>query len=121
MMMTNEEFMAQLQRDFPEEDWDSVPDPDTQPDIYVVSGWRWTDENQSGLNGEKIAFSVEGEFTTREDAETQVERCKRWPGVIPDSLSIQAAKPAKVVWKHFCKESRSRILVGENVFPMYLP
>ncbi len=105
-MITNEQFMADLERDYPNENWDNVPDPSTLPDIYIVEGTN---------------FSVETEYATIEDAQSQVERCKTWDGVIPESITIRISKPRAGLDKFMMKQLRDEILAGKKVFPMCLP
>jgi len=121
-MITNEEFMENLERDYPGEDWDAVPDPATLPDIYEVHGWKWAEVGPPWKRTmRKQAFAVVTEYKTYEEAQAQVERCKTWEGIVPEEIEIRALKPSDAVWKHFDKECRERILKGEKVFPMYLP
>ena len=125
-MITDKQFMEDLERDYPNEDWDNVPNPDSFPDVYTVHGARWETNYMSGMrppywDTRKVYFSVEGEYKTREEAEEQVERCKTWEDIVPESLEIRAVKPREAVHKWLCKEWREDILAGKKVFPMYLP
>ena len=125
-MITNEQFMADLERDFPDEDWDKVPDPDTFPDVYTVHGQQWDVQWMKGMRPpywdcRTVSFSVDGEFSTIEEAQVQVEKCKAWPKVVPWSLEIKTCKPVAAVDKFLMKEFRADILAGKKVFPMYLP
>jgi len=132
-MITDEEFMAGLERDYPNEDWDSVPDPETFPDIYTVHGQQW--EQTMPFKGKQLPprkthFSVGAEYATMEEAQAQVEKCKAWGTtyhnrstftIIPESLEIKAEKPRAAVDKWLMKGFREDILAGKKVFPMYLP
>jgi len=125
-MITNEEFLKQMEEEFPGEDWDNLPDIETLPDVFTVHGLQWMDSPPSGkfkgkFGKQKTGFTVQGEYATRAEAEAQVERCKTWEGVIPESLEIRENKPEKEVWKRFSKDCRDAIGRGEKVFPMYLP
>ena len=132
-MITNEEFMADLERDYPNEDWDNLPDPETFPDVYTVHGKQWEQTmpfKDKQLPPRQVEFEVGVEYATIEEAQAQVEKCKAWGTtyyhrstftVIPESLEIRAVKPREAVDKWLMKEFRADILAGKKVFPMYLP
>lgn len=37
----NEEFLKELETDYPDVDWDNLPDEDSQPDVYHIDGMQW--------------------------------------------------------------------------------
>lgn len=125
-VISNEDFMKQLEEEFPGEDWDNLPDIETLPDVFTVHGYQMVDSPPSGkfqgkFGKQQTGFTVHKEYPTRQEAEAQVERCKTWEGVIPESIEIRVNKPEAEVWKRFCKDCREAIGRGEKVFPMYLP
>lgn len=72
------------------------------PKIFVVTGrsydhWPETELNKrKGLVGQKpweAHFTVNTEFKTIEEAQLQVEKCKTWASIIPDSLEIKEQLP----------------------------
>ena len=115
MAASDNEFMAMLEKDFPNENWDNVPDPETLPDIYIIQG------KQRGSGNWPIHFEVHQEYTTMEAAQIQVEHCKQWTDVIADTIEIIPKKSANAVWKWMYKEWKERIEKGDSVFPMNLP
>lgn len=119
MLTDDEQFLKDLEKDFPNVDWDNLPDIETIPDIYIVEGMNW-DVVKAGL-AKEIKFSIDKEYKTKEEAEKQIEICKTWNGIIPESLTIKTQKPEEEVFKRFYADCLKRIKNGEKVFPIYLP
>jgi hypothetical protein len=121
-MITDKQFLADLEKEYPNEDWDKMPNPDSFSDVYTVHGLQWDIRHFKGNTKQhKVGFSVNAEYATIEEAQAQVEKCKVWENVIPESIEIRAGKPQEIVHKFLIKELRQDILDGKNVFPMYLP
>lgn len=126
MRLTNDQFMADLERDYPNENWDAVPDPETFPDVYTVHGKQHESQYMKGMTPPywhhyQLSFTVDAEYATIEEAQAQVERCKTWEDVVLDSLEIRNVKPRHACDKWMLKMFREDILAGKKVFPMYLP
>ncbi len=125
-MITNEQFLSDLDRDFPNENWDAVPDPETFPDVYTVHGKTHRSTYMKGMQPprwvhDQMAFAVDAEYATIEEVQAQVELCKMWKDIVLDSLEIRTVKPRHAVEKWLMKTLREDVLAGKKVFPMYLP
>jgi len=104
MYRTNQEWFDLIAKDYPNEDWDAVPDVETLPDIYKVCGKFKSKFNCSD------SFVVITEFKTLEEAKAQVERCKTTWGVEFDSIEIKSQKPKEALWKSWAKELREKLM-----------
>lgn len=143
-MITDKEFMEELARDYPNQNWDEVPDPSTLPSVYTVSGKKQI-VTRSLINGKttKILehFQINTEFPTKESAEEYIEKMRPtwskvvfrdesltwrnklvWSGpYLFDTIQIQEKKPVDAVMLSTVAEFRKEILSGKTVFPMSLP
>lgn len=120
MAISDHDFLRMIEEEFPNEDWDAVPDPETLPDIYKVQG-QWL-QPAAGKRKECVeSFEVQNEYVTREQAEAQLERCKTWEGVLPESLKIVTLKPWAALSRALYRDWRREILEGKKVFPLNLP
>lgn len=79
MNTTNEEFLAELEKDYPNFDWDNLQDIEQAPDVYKVEGQQHRRKvfKDSGHEIKDIIhFSIGVEYATLELAENQVENMK---------------------------------------------
>jgi hypothetical protein len=37
----NEDFLKELEKDYPDTDWDNLPSEDSQPDVWHIDGMQW--------------------------------------------------------------------------------
>lgn len=114
MSNTDENFLADIEARYgPDFDWDSVPDPETLPDVYEVSGRL--------KNGGR--FCVEEEYPSMEAAQAQIERMKVDPDWAHANLTfkIVAHKPHADVDRWIDRLWLMDIRAGKKVFPIYGP
>jgi len=118
----NDDFLKQLAEEFPDEDWDNLPELDSIPDIWTLCiHWKKTWRGGDLIGG---LGSEEWEFETKELAEAHVEQMRQRDDahkVDFDSINISREKPFKGFYKNWCKETLERVNKGEKVFPIYLP
>ena len=117
--INNEELMQMIAEEFPNEDWEALPDIGSIPDIYKVRGKMM---ELFGMVGKQkwreVHFEVQTEFATREEAEKQVQHCYEWEDTVPNSIEIVALKPSEALWKDIYKDWRKDILSGNKVLPI---
>lgn len=136
LIQSNEEFLEYVSRNYPDIDWDNLPE---NSKIFVIEGKGLEKRifKSSGNESSSIAHFVIGvEYPTKELAEVQLKKMhETWPAtqtyehsnwtdidyVMPDSWVI--------VEKYSMKDSeldtiamiKENIDVGVEVFPLYLP
>jgi len=143
-MITDDDFMKELERDYPNENWDNIPDPSTLPSVYKIYGQKQviTKSLISGKTTKRLEhFEIGVEFKTKEEAENCIkENTESWSKVhfsddsltwrrnlvwsgphLMDSIKIQEKKPSDAVAMSTIAQFRKQILAGEKVFPIYLP
>jgi hypothetical protein len=81
-VISNEDFMKQLEEEFPGEDWDNLPDIETLPDVFTVHGYQMVDSPPSGkfqgkFGKQKTGFTVHKEYPTRQEAEVGLGRNRK--------------------------------------------
>lgn len=140
---TNEKFMEDLEKDYPNFDWDNF-DIETYPDVWKINATMTTRRVflKTGSVLQSVAgYGIDTEFPSQEAAELfieqlksewteeklQVEKLNRpmpykeyWTMNL-ESIKAYCTKPADALHLSFCKRCREEILKGEKVFPMYLP
>jgi hypothetical protein len=140
-MNTEQDFWTTLQQDFPDVDWDNVPDIESVPNVFEISGMR--PRRLHFFDGKDIESQVSfgiGEFSTQEKAITHLEEIKTDPQycswymtkshghmqeflgpVIWDTVKIDAVKPVESVYLDFMKHMREDVLAKKVTFPVYVP
>lgn len=102
--MLNKTMKEIADQDYPGLDWDSVVDPETLPDIYVVKGSRRDD--RKSFSGKPyvrdVSFTVCKEFETQEEAEACAERFRKQEG--SHNVRVEASKPEEAEWKWMLKQ-----------------
>jgi hypothetical protein len=143
-MITDEDFMKELDRDYPNQDWDNVPDPQTLPNVYKISGKTQIVVRilSTGITTKiQEHFQIATEFPSREAAEEFIkERTMIWSSVffkdeslswgkrltwtgtrLMDSIVIEQRKPEDACVLATVADFRKQILSGKKVFPLSLP
>lgn len=134
---TNESFIADIKKEFGKDfDWDSVPDPDTLPDIYVIEGifkhqqhYYYHEPWKCFPEGDRLAVRRRVEFTSQEEALQKLAELLEDAKKNPDSyqalhlpsLKVSADKPEKAVDMWLNRLFVLDIRAGIEVFPMYFP
>ena len=114
MYLTNEQFLKDIAIDFPDTDWDNLPDVSTCPDVFVVKG-------KSNEDKGTYDFEIDKEYTTKEEAEAQVKRMETWENVVPGSVEIIQDKSKDILYKYWVASCLKDIKEGKKVFPLLLP
>lgn len=128
-MITNEDFLKSLAEDYPNQDWDNLPDLDSAPVVfYIKHKVKWTDkrdvERIDGCESQK-------EYATKDEVLLGIEEMKKNPSYhtvqsrpvefLWDTVEICERKPHDLVCLHLMHDLRADVLAGEEVFPMHLP
>ena len=113
-MISNEEFLASLAEDYPNVDWDNLPDLESSPDVFVVHF------KEPGRFNPRYC-QIHKEYETEEEAKRYITELM--PKVFPEAydVEIRRSKADHLTWLHIFRELRNEVLSGEKVFPMYLP
>ena len=151
MAATNEEFLEGLERDYPDMDWDNLPDIEDAPDVWIIDGWEHHrrrflkhKDREERIRNHTIAFFIGHEYTSYEEAAAKLESMKTDPtwceeklsndnsdGPVPfiehtgpvifEQTTIRKTKPRESIDLHVMSQLREKVLAGEKVFPMHLP
>jgi hypothetical protein len=151
MAATNEQFLEGLEKDYPDVDWDNLPDTETAPDVWIIDGWEHErtvflkhKDRDERERKRTIAFSISHEYTSYEEAAAKLQSMKTDPlwceekltddnsdGPVPfikhmgpvifERTTIRKTKPRESLNLYVMKELREKVLAGKKVFPMYLP
>ena len=115
----NESFLAGLDKDYPNVDWDNLSPEESVPSIWKINGYTIEIENGKLR---RSAFGVDAEYASKELAEVQVQYMKdTWTCLEHDSIEIYETLPLDQLELYLMRDLRAKVLIGEKVFPMYLP
>lgn len=126
-MQSEADFLEEFRKEFPDEqsikDFRALGEP---PKVFVVHGKtkaRRADrfKTYKGDRIEETPFTVDAEFKTKTEAESQVEKCKTWDGIMPETLEIREIDPSDFSWRMILLDLWETHQKEGLSFPMYLP
>ena len=143
MFASDQTFMEHLAENYPDIDWDNLPDLESAPDVFTIQGqirYRYVYKTKGKESKGYHGFTFGKAFATREEAEVALEQLKHDPQyseehlhgetcftdtylgpLIWDQMRIEVRKPTALVDLHMMRAWRADILSGKKIFPMYLP
>ena len=118
--MTNEAFLFELAKDYPNIIWDNIPDLasmswEEEPHVYQVHYKCVEFGSVPGRVRYRECVLVR-EFATYDAAERQVAKMSDWAEILDGSFDIRQDVSTELLGLYELKKLRDRVLAGEQVF-----
>jgi len=133
MANTNADFLIDLEKNYPDMDWDAF-DIEKCPDVWKISGMQHRRMiHKKRVYEDKTGFEIAKEYTSYEDAVAALEEMKssaQWAKGVPlgtygpvdwETVKITKTKSDEHVDLEIMQILRKDVLDGKKVFPLLLP